>query len=420
MFSLVLIVGLAGAIVAASILTQRPNVDHRVTALLLGNYVLRLVLAPWTQNLNAFTSAPTDYYGYEWSGGIIARLWRYGSIHYVGGDEIPSLEHTSLPSNIFACVIYLNGEPTHFGCTAVVAATACFVCLNLYLLSLLLGAQPKHALWTAGMVGILPNFLFYTCNTFKDGFVAFFVIGLFGCAIRLARKISIAQLALGAVFLAGLWLTRFYLVFVVPAPFLLGFLGLRSRSVLRTAVATLAVGATLIALYAHSSAPDAVIGHARTTFEEATSDSVLSGNAEGGSGVLFDGASPAASFLPKLTYTLFSPFPWQPGSLALQIGKIEAFVWYYFFYRAVRSAKVMWRDQRADLLMFASLIVPLTVAYALSFSNIGLIVRQRTGIVIAVMLMASLSWGRGRENEPERDENEEVDARRTFATRRVA
>jgi hypothetical protein len=36
------------------------------------------------------------------------------------------------------------------------------------------------------------------------------------------------------------------------------------------------------------------------------------------------------------------------------------------------------------------------------------------------MLMASLSWGRGRENEPERDENEEVDARRTFATRRVA
>ncbi len=419
MFSIVLIVGLAGAIIVASTVSQRPNVDPRVTALLLGNYVLRLALAPWTKDINAFTSAPTDFYGYEWSAGIIARLWRYGSIHYVGGDEIPSLENTSLPSNIFACVVYLNGGPTHIGCTAVVAATACFVCLNFYLLALLLGAQPKVAFWTAALVGILPNFLFYTCSTFKDGFVAFFVMGLFGCAVRLARRISIAQLGLGVLFLAGLWLTRFYLVFVIPVPFLLGFLGLRSRSVLRTALATLAIGATLIALYAHSMAPEVAVGHARTTFEDATSDNVLGANAVGGSGVTFDGTSPKAAFLPKLAYTLFSPFPWQPGSLALQIGKLEAFVWYYYFYRALRAAKAMWRDRRADLLMFASLIVPLTVAYALSFSNIGLIVRQRMGIMIAVMLMASLSWGRGQEEE-ERDETEEVGAHRTFRARRVA
>ncbi|MGA7121366.1 MAG: hypothetical protein WBY94_14775, partial [Polyangiaceae bacterium] len=318
---------------------------------------------------------------------------------------IPSLENTSLPSNIFACVVYLNGGPTHIGCTAVVAAAACFVCLNFYLLALLLGAPPKVAFWTTALVGVLPNFLFYTCSTFKDGFVAFFVIGLFGCAVRLARRVSIAQLGLGVLFLAGLWLTRFYLVFVVPAPFLLGFLGLRSRSVLRTALATLAVGATVIALYAHSSAPEAVVGHARTTFDDATSDGVLSANAVGGSGVSFEGTSPRAAFLPKLAYTLFSPFLWQPGSLALQIGKIEALVWYYFFYRALRAAKAMWRDQRADLLMFASLIVPLTVAYALSFSNIGLIVRQRMGIVIAVMLMASLSWRREQEEE-QQDEKE--------------
>ncbi|MGA7123579.1 MAG: hypothetical protein WBY94_25980, partial [Polyangiaceae bacterium] len=112
MFSIVLIVGLAAAIIAASNISQRPNLDSRVTALLLGNYVLRLALAPWTKDINAFTSAPTDFYGYEWSAGIIARLWQYGSIHYVGGDEIPSLENTSLPSNIFACVVYLNGGPT--------------------------------------------------------------------------------------------------------------------------------------------------------------------------------------------------------------------------------------------------------------------------------------------------------------------
>lgn len=403
MFSIILVLGLAAAICAASEVLQRPHVDHHVTALLLGNYALRLAIAPLTLNLNAFTSAPTDYYGYEASGNVIARLWQYAGIQYVGGDKIPSLENTSLPSNIFACVVYLNGEPTHLGCTAVVAAAACFVCLNLYLLALLFGAHPKVAFWTVALVGLLPNFLFYTCNTFKDGFVAFFVIGLFGCAARLARKASLTQFALGFVFLGGLWLTRFYLVFVVPAPFLLGFLGLRSRSVLRTALAGLAIAASLVALYTHSSAPETVAGHARSTFELATADNTLKANAEGGSGVSFEGTSPAAAFFPKLAYTLFSPFPWQSGSMALQVGKVEALVWYYFFYRSVRAAKTMWRERRSDLLMFASLIVPLTVAYALSFSNVGLIVRQRIGIVIVVMLMATLSWGRGQEDEKQLD-----------------
>jgi hypothetical protein len=402
MFTIVLILALAGAILAAGAGLQRPTVDHRLTALLLFSYAIRLAIAPLTVGLSVFASAPTDYGGYEGRGEVIAHLWHYTGIHYVDTDEMPSLAGVSLPSNLFAFVIYLNGQPTHLGCTAVVAAVACFTCLNVYLLAQLLGAGRNAALGTAAIVSLFPSFLFYTSNTFKDGFVVFLMIGILGCAIRLARTFSVVQLALAVLFLVFLWFTRFYLVFIVPAPLLLGLLGLRSRSILRIILMLLLMLASVAALYAYSETPDVVVHRATRTFDIATSENVLSANAEGGSGVTIESASPTGAFALKLLYTLFAPFPWQSGSIALQIGKVELLIWYYFMYRALLAGKIMWRDRRSDLFIFTSFLVPLTVAYALSFSNIGLIVRQRMGIALVTMLLAAVSWGRQKESSPRR------------------
>jgi hypothetical protein len=394
MFAAVLIVALAGAILVAGVALQRSTVDHRLTALLLFSYALRIAIAPLTVSLNVFSSAPTDYGGYEGRGELIAHLWHYAGIHYVDTDELPSLAGVSLPSNLFACVIYLNGERTHLGCTAIVAAVACFTCLNVYLLGQLLGAGRTAALWTAGIVSLFPSFLFYTSNTFKDGFVVFAMIGILGCAVRLARTFSVIQLVLALVFLGCLWFTRFYLVFIIPAPLILGLLGLRSQSILRIILTVLVIVASVTALYAYSETPDVVVRHATRTLDIATSESVLNANAEGASGVTFESTSPTGTFALKLLYTLFSPFPWQSGSIALQIGKAELFIWYYFVYRALISAKVMWRDRRSDLLIFASFLAPLTVAYTLSFSNIGLVARQRISVVLVTILLAAASWRR--------------------------
>ena len=400
MFTVVLIVMLGGLLAWASIWFQRPTVDPRVTLLLLGGYVLRLAISSATQDLNVFSNSSSDYSGYEAAGNTIAILWRYTGIHYITHAAMPSLlGEASLPSNVFACISYLNGEPTHLGCTALVSALACLVCLNVYWAALRLGARPNVALGTMALIVILPSFLFYTSNTYKDGFVAFFVTGILACTVRLARKFSPAHFALVAVLLSGLWLTRFYVAFVLPAPVLLGLLGLRSQSMFRTLFAGLVIVASVCVLYAYSSAPEEVVHHARTTFDGATSEASLTANAEhSGSGVTFESSSPAGAFVPKLLYTLFSPFPWQSGSLGLQLGKIEALVWYYFLYRAMLAAKILWREQRSDLLIFASFCVPMAVAYALSFSNIGLIVRQRLDIVLATMTLATVSWGRRKED----------------------
>jgi hypothetical protein len=396
MFGIVLVLLLGGAIVAASVRLQRPQVDQRVTIVLLGCYVLRLAVSSLTRTAYIFTTGPaSDSSGYERTGEVIARAWQYTGIRYMTGDDMPGLEHTSLPANVFAAVTYFNSGPSHLGCVAAVAGAATFACLNLYLLCLQLGARRDVALGITALIAVLPSFFYYTSDTYKDGFVVLFSVGILGCSVRLAQKFSIVQLGLALLWMGGLWLTRYYLVFAMPAPLLLGVLGLRSGSILRFALAVLVIGTSLTAAYAYSDVPETVTSHAVQTFQGATSTTALNANADtapGASGVSFEGDSAVGSFLPKLAYTLFAPFPWQSGSIGLQLAKIEAFVWYFFLYRAIRAARMRWRDESSNLLIFVSFIVPMTVAYAFSFANIGLIVRERMGIVLATIAIASLSW----------------------------
>ncbi len=66
----------------------------------------------------------------------------------------------------------------------------------------------------------------------------------------------------------------------------------------------------------------------------------------------------------KVLYTLLSPFPWTTGSIGLHIGKIDTGIWYYFMYRAIISARRLWRENKGLLVAFLSFLVPLTLAYA--------------------------------------------------------
>ncbi|MBV9946254.1 MAG: hypothetical protein JOZ69_05350, partial [Myxococcales bacterium] len=338
-------------------------------------------------------SAPSgiDSAGYEGLGQIIARFWTYNGVHYLTGDELPGvMEHVSLPPNVFALVAYLNGGPSHMGCVAVVAALASFVCLDINLTARLIGAKPNVALAVTALVSVLPSFLYYTSDTYKDGFVAFVVIGVLATSVRLAHRFSVLQVAWALVLLAALWETRYYLVFVMPAPLLLGVMGVRSGSVMRLVLAGLVISAVVIVAYAYSNVAVTATQDAVQTFRGATAQNVLDENAASASGVNL-GTGPS-SLLPRLAYTLFSPFPWQPGSLGLQLEKLEVFVWYYFLYRTWRAVRHNWRIIGADAIVFVSFLVPVTVAYAFSFSNIGLIVRQRIDIVLATITLATVSW----------------------------
>jgi hypothetical protein len=368
--------------------------DPPVLAVLLVAYALRMVLQLFVRELPIFSyGAGGDCYAYEAFATTIARLWEYTSVRYVTAADMPFLGATTLPPNLYALVVYLNGEPTRTGCVALVAFVTCLTALNLYRLSVELGAPPRPAFWLSTCLLFSPNYLYVTSDMFKDAFVAFFMITALGSSFRLARRFSIAHLVLGVVSLVLLRQVRFYLVFFSLVPLVVGLIGVRGRGAARPMLATAALVALGVAVASVGTMFDELTTEADRTFAFASNADTRAFNARGGSGVTFDdGGDPFGALGPKIVYTVFSPFPWQGGSIALQVGKLEALFFYYVIYRALLAARWLWREDRRTLFMFLSFLVPIVVAYATTMANIGLMLRQRIPVVMVTAWLASLSW----------------------------
>jgi hypothetical protein len=365
-----------------------------VLTVLLAAYGLRLLLQSFVRDLPIFSyGTGGDWYGYELLGSTIARIWEFSSIHYISGSELPMMGATSLPPNVFALVIYLNGEKTRAGCVAVIALVSCLTAYNIYRLSVEMGADPKAAFWLMSALLFSPNYVYVTCDLFKDGLVVFFTVAALGSSFRLARRFSLLHLGIGLVSIFLLRQVRFYLVFLTAAPLLVGLLGLRSQSAWRPLIAAAGAAAVAVAVASASTVFEELGTEADQTFAVATHADVRAFNARGGSGVTFDdGGNPFGALAPKVLYTLFSPFPWQGGSIAMQVGKIDAALFYYMLYRAWLAVRRLWREDRRTLIMFLTFLIPITIAYATTMANVGLILRQRIPVVFVVAWLAALSW----------------------------
>jgi hypothetical protein len=373
----------------------------KVFMLLLGGYALRLMLHPFIRDLPLFShGVGGDYAHYEGLALVIARIWDHTGVQYFTDAEFPLMGPTSLPPNLFALVIFLNGGQTSFGCTAVIAAFAALTCLNLYRLAVDLGAEEVTAFRMTALMLFSPAFLYYTSDMYKDGLVLFLIMGTVGSAIRLVRRFSVLHVAIGAISFWGLWHVRFYLCFVAVTPLIVGLAGLGSRGIVRPLLACLLGLALLLVVGTTTHVFEQVTETGNDTFAAATSAGVLAASASQGSGVEFaDGGNAFGSFAPKLVYTLFAPFPWQAGSLGLQLGKVEVLIWLYLMFRAWRAAKRLWKSEPGIVLMFLSFLVPTTAMYATIMANIGLIVRERMCIVLVTYVVAMLSWPKAQEDE---------------------
>lgn len=372
--------------------------DRRIIPLLIGTYLLRLGLSFIVSDLPIFSyGSGGDASFYEANALTIARMWEHDGISFVTADVFPDLGYTTLPSNVFALISYLNGERTHFACTALVAFVSVVACLIIYRLTVDLGADHAVAFNLFCFLTLMPAYLFMTSDTYKDGMVVFLVATALLAGSRLAKRFSLWDLALGSLALWGIWFVRFYLLFIVSVPFVIGFLGPRARnpvrlvSVLLLLVAAGALVATRTSVFASLSET------AETTYEFATMDSTIASNANVGSGLTIEGTGVAA-FCLKLFLLLFAPLPWQGGSISFQIGKIETITWYFLFLHTVRGGRLLWRSRPVELAALLSFLLPCTFIYATTYANAGLAVRMRFSIVMLSTIIAahSLSERRAR------------------------
>lgn len=386
--------------------SRRANYPPVLYVLMLG-FFLRMVFQSFSRDLPIYSyGAGGDCQIYEELSLYIVEIWEQNGISFIQNDRLPELGLTSLPPNIFAFVAYLNGGSSRAGCTALIALAAALTYINIFELGRELGGQTKSAFAMATMFSFSPAYMLYTSDMYKDGIVVALTLGAVGSAIRLGKKLSVLHLLIGLTCIFSLAFVRNYLIYVTIAPLFVGLVGFRSKSIARTATVLVLeiIGCFILASF--STKLNEVATTAQDTFEFAVTDGLAS-NQDGGSGVVFAGDTPFASFGTKLVYTLFSPFPWQPGSIALHVGKIDAAVMFYFAYRSVRAAP---RVGFATLLTVLAFLVPCTIMYTTTMANIGLIVRQRLVIVAGLAVLAALYSPKSETDEAEEtDEDEEDD-----------
>ena len=370
---------------------------HPIWIIALLGYLVRMGFQFVSQHVAFFTTnvARSDSLFYELGAQQIASVWERTGIHYVTQKEMAWLGAASLPSNLFAIIIYINNGVATEGCTAICALSACLTVMNIYFLAKELGVPEKRATLISGLIMFSPAFVFHTSDTYKDGLVIFFTIGSLASSIRLSRRFSLLHAAVGVLCLWALWYVRFYLVFITVLPLFVGMAGLNSKSILRPVLFGLVAFTISFYVANYSEAFGDAYTTATNAFDVGTSTRVRSTNARiAGSGVTFDDNGDIYGAIHiKLLYTLFSPFPWQGGSFGLQLGKFDASIGTYFFWRSLVAIKKRWATDRGTLLTLLSFIAPLSFTYALNVANIGLVFRQRMPIVFMIILLGSLSWG---------------------------
>jgi hypothetical protein len=317
----------------------------------------------------------------------IANQWLSTGISYKTVADNAEMGKTTLPPNLFALVIYLNGgQAATLACTSLVALAACLTALDFYKLALSLGADRQKTLLLTFVLFSSPAMVFHSSDMYKDPLSMLFTFGAVASSVRISRKFSVFQAIIGGLCLVCLWFVRYYLVFVCVLPLAVGYMGFGSKNWLRPAGWTV----VLVIAFAWLMQSAGVAKQVDTAWDLGTGANHL-GNAYGGSSVTF---APGLGALPaRLVYTLFAPFPWMGGSFGLQVGKIDTIVFYVII---ARASDVFWRRRLADrsvLLGLGAFILPMTVSYALSLANIGLILRQRLPIVVVTGVVALVGTG---------------------------
>lgn len=358
-------------------------------------YLIRLVAYYVSHNVQLFShGVGGDYLAYQLWADYIGAIWSREGIHMVDANEFAAVGRTALPPNFFALVAYLNGDAAWEGCAALSALFAILTGLNLFSLASDLGAPPKRALQVTVAFLFLPGFVLYSAEMYKDPMVWALVFGVLASSIRLMTHLRARDAIIGFLCAWCLWYVRFYLVFLTVAPLVVGLLGLNTKNPIRTLLLLLAGMALLIPVLTYTKIFGDLGEQASSTFDHATASSLRVNIAQAsGSGVFFDdGGTIYGALHKKIAYTLFAPFPWQGGSVGLHVGKLDALVWIFFFWRAIRAGRLLLRTRPGLLFALLTFLVPTTIVYAFSMYNIGLILRQRMPVVIVGMLLASLSW----------------------------
>ena len=407
MFGIFLALFFAGVLILIVCLTVERREQNVIIILLLLGYFSRLLIRCFNRNLDFLSNGQTlgggDAINYEAVAREIAALWEITGVHFVKNPEI-DVGFAPLHHNLLAVIEYCNGYYSGLGAVSTSAFIACLGMFFLYKIYIIYDFKRKTSHFVILTLLFCPSFLMYTSDSFKEGTLVFFVISIFALLFHITSRNFYFVIPCIVMLFFGLFETRYYLVYLLIPPIVVFLFQKQIKKLFDFGIffaffcLCLLMAVFLFFLWCNFDFfSNTLIGSfviQKWNYFIYISGALQADNIySGGSLISLDGINPTLETFPvKILYTILSPFPWQGGSFALHLSKIEMFFWCFILYWTCRGIKGLLIQDPVRVLMLLSFIVPLILIYSWSFTNIGQIYRQRIVIFFVASILAV--WGR--------------------------
>lgn len=387
----VLVLGLLG--LGLTVAIGVPLSGHSPSA----GFLLRLILASLAGRLALFAGirftvgpyifAP-DALTYEIVGRDVVRAWSLGL-------PLPERATDGLQVGYY---LFNGGLFRIFGDAPAAPAIVnvflgAWVAVPVYLLVLQV-VRHNHgvARWAAALSALFPSLILWSVLNIREAPTVLAMALVVYAASRLQDRtelLAIVGLALG---LAVLGVSRQYLMVLVSGATLVGLLVARGRTPVSSGAAAVAL-ATMVGLVLQSAGlgEALVLEPSLTRVQAFRTDFTIGAGSAYGLDHDVSTVRGALAFLPTgLGYFLFAPFPWRTQSLLQSVTLPETLLWYALFPFIIRGAYLGIRHDLRNLAVVFSVLLVVTLAYALVEGNVGTAYRHRAQVLPFFFVLAAV------------------------------
>jgi 4-amino-4-deoxy-L-arabinose transferase-like glycosyltransferase len=339
-----------------------------------------------------------DSWTYDFFGYALSRAWS-GQMQYA--DWL--LSHTGqLGMNgmyYWVAAIYTIFGRSEFLAAAIQSAITSLIPVFTYKTTLLVYDSREAARRAALATAFLPSMVIWSSLLLKDALIVFLICLTVYCSLKAQIQSKLQYLFPGMLGLLLIFPLRgyvfYFLLLAVIGALLISHFGRGAG--LGVFLAHMAVLlAILIVLFAldfdriaaQQLNTDLLETVQRSRIDLArTAQSGFDPNADVGS------LSGAIRYMPKgIAYLLFSPFPWQAGSMRSRLALPETLLWYCLFPFCLAGMFYTVKQHLRRALVIILFLIQLTCFYGIFVGNVGTAHRQRTQVFVFYLIFTAVGF----------------------------
>jgi len=368
---------------------QDPEEDLRflLNLMLLGVAARFLVFTLIHETVGPYLFAP-DQLTYESWGRSLLNHWTEGTPLPRQLRDTFQIGYPAINASLFAVFGEANVAPAVLN-----VFFSVWTAIPIYnVVRILLPDEPRVARISAGFSVLFPSLILWSTLNIREGPTILAVVSAVYFLVRMQRKTELAALVGAFVSLAILTLFREYLTSLVGIAGAAGVLMGRSRSPVRSLAAGSVMLVAVAIAFQSLGLGGSLTGEPTLERAQALRESFQMGAGSAyGAGADVSTTAGAITYLPVgLAYFLLAPFPWDIGSVLQAITLPETMLWWAIFPFGVWGALLVLRRQVRAFTVPLSVLLMVTMAYAMVESNVGTAYRHRGQVLPLMFIFCSI------------------------------